>query len=118
MQMDVKEWFRAAVIGLVVGAGATAFVGFNYAGWTTMDSANKIATEKTKLGVADALAPYCMERAKADPTYASKLAALKAGNSYNQTAIIQDSGWATLPGTAEPDTTLAASCQVLLAASL
>lgn len=118
MNMDVKEWFRAALIGLVVGAGATAFTGFSYGGWTTMESANKIAVEKTKLGVADALAPYCIERAKADPTYATKLVALKAGNSYNQTAIIQDSGWATLPGTSEPDTRLAASCQVLLAASL
>jgi hypothetical protein len=59
-----------------------------------------------------------LERAKADPSNAGKLAALKAGNSYNQTAIIQDSGWATLPGSTEPDTRLAASCQVLLAASL
>lgn len=118
MKMDVKEWMRAALIGLVVGSGATAFLGFSYGGWTTVGSANAIAAQQTKLGVADALAPYCIERAKADPTYASKLEALKAGNSYNQTAIIQDSGWATLPGTSEPDTTLAASCQVLLAASL
>ena len=51
-------------------------------------------------------------------TLMSKVEALKAGNSYNQTAIIQDSGWATLPGTSQPDTHLAASCQVLLAASL
>jgi hypothetical protein len=116
--MDVKEWFRAAVIGLVVGSAATAFVGFTYGGWTTVAKADQIAIEKTKLGVADALAPYCLERAKADPTYATKLAALKAGNSYNQTAIIQDSGWATLPGSTKPDTNLAASCQVLMAASL
>ena len=116
--MDVKEWFRAAFIGLVVGGVATASAGFYYGGWTTAASAKAMATEQTLLGVADALAPYCVERAKADPTYASKLEALKAGNSYNQTAIIQDSGWATLPGTAQPDTHVAASCQVLLAASL
>ena len=118
MQMDVKEWFRAAFIGLVIGGVATASVGFYYGGWTTAASAKAMATEQTKLGVADALAPYCVERAKADPSYGSKLEALKAGNSYNQTAIIQDSGWATLPGGSEPDTHLAASCQVLLAASL
>lgn len=118
MQMDVKEWFRAAFIGLVIGGVATASVGFYYGGWTTADSAKAMATQQTRLGVADALAPYCVERAKADPSYGSKLEALKAGNSYNQTAIIQDSGWATLPGGSEPDTHLAASCQVLLAASL
>jgi hypothetical protein len=116
--MDVKEWFRAAFIGLVVGGIATASLGFYYGGWTTAAGAQALATEQTQLGVANALAPYCVERAKADPSYASKVEALKAGNSYNQTAIIQDSGWATLPGTSQPDTHLAASCQVLLAASL
>ena len=116
--MNLTEWLRAAVIGLVIGAGLTAFLGFSYGGWTTEGKANQLALAQTKLGVADALAPYCVERAKADPTYAAKLADLKAGNSYNQIAIIQDSGWATIAGQSAPDTALAAACQVQLATVL
>jgi hypothetical protein len=116
--MNVTEWLRAAVIGLVIGAGLTAFLGFSYGGWTTEGKANELAVEQTKLGVAEALAPFCVQRAKADPTYASKLEALKAGNSYNQTAIIKDSGWATRPGQSEPNDALAAAGQVQLAAAL
>lgn len=116
--MNLTEWLRAAVIGLVIGAGLTAFLGFSYGGWTTAGKADELALAQTKLGVADALAPFCVERAKADPTYASKLDALKAGNSYNQIAIIQDSGWATLAGQTEPDAALAEACQQKLSAVL
>ena len=87
--MSLTEWLRAALIGLVIGAGLTAFLGFSYGGWTTAAAAETLATAKAKLDVATALAPYCVEKAKADPTYASKLDAFKAGTSYNQIAIIQ-----------------------------
>jgi len=116
--MSLTEWLRAALIGLVIGAGLTAFLGFSYGGWTTAAAAETLATAKAKLDVATALAPYCVEKAKADPTYASKLDAFKAGTSYNQIAMIQDSGWATIAGTTTPNEALAAACQIQLAAAL
>ena len=115
--MSVTEWFRAAVIGLVVGAALTAFLGFSYGGWTTSAKADDLAKAQSALSVAEALAPYCVMTAKADPTYAAKLADLKAGNSYNQINIIKTAGWATRLGATDPDEALAAACQVQLAAT-
>jgi len=116
--MNLMEWLRAAVIGLVVGAGLTAALGFSYGGWVTTGKANVMAAEQAKLEVAEALAPYCVRKAQADPEYGSKLEALKAGNSYTQTAIIHDAGWATLLGATAPNPAVASACQVQLAAVL
>ena len=116
--MQATDYIRPVIIGLALGGALTAFVGFSYGGWVSSSKADELAVAQTKIGVGEALAPYCVAAAKADPTYGSLLEALKAGNSYDRTAIVTKAGWATPMGATAPNPALATACQELLATTL
>lgn len=113
--MDVKEWLRAAVIGVAVGGLATAGLGFSYGGWVTTAKALEQAAAQGELDVGMALVPYCVQAAHADPEFPAALVRLKAGTSYDREAIVSKAGWATPLGSTEPLEALAFACQEKLA---
>lgn len=115
--MNATDYIRPVIIGLALGGATTAFVGFSYGGWTSASKAKELAVAETRLGVGDALAPYCVLAAQADPAYGSLLESLKAGSSYDRTAIVTKAGWATPIGATEPNSALAAACQQKLSES-
>jgi hypothetical protein len=51
------ESLKRLLQGAAVGAVATIFVGFYWGGWSLGSSADKMATEQSKLAVVAALAP-------------------------------------------------------------
>ena len=116
--MKIRENIQPVIIGLVVGAAATAIVGFNWGGWVSTAKANEIATQKSALAVADVMTPYCVAAALADPNYATLFETMKAGTSYDRTAIVTKAGWATPMGLDKPNSALAASCQGKLTEAL
>ena len=58
--------------GATVGAIATIFVGFYWGGWSLGSTADKMATEQSKLAVVAALAPVCADKFRAQPDAAAK----------------------------------------------
>lgn len=112
--MKLPIWTKPALTGAAVGAVALAIVGFSWAGWVTASAANDMAGKASNAAVAQALLPYCVERASATES-AVALEGLKAATSYARKGMVEKAGWATPLGAEKPNTDLAQACQLKLA---
>jgi len=101
-------WSGLAAIALIL------VIGFTWGGWVTGKTAQALATTSTKAAVTARLAPICVAQFQQDPDKAQKLVALKALSSYKRSDYAGEQGWATMPGEAAPDRTVAAACANLL----
>lgn len=97
--------------GVAAGAVALAIVGFNWGGWVTGKSAEKLAEQRAEAAVVAALTPICVKQFQESDNATANLAALKAVNSWKQSDYVGDGGWATMPGsTEEPNRMVATAC--------
>jgi hypothetical protein len=98
--------------GAAAGAVALAFVGFNWGGWVTGGTAEKLAGERADAAIVSSLTPICVARFKASDKAPANLAALKEIKiSWEQADYVGKGGWATMPGSAaEPNSQVAAAC--------
>jgi hypothetical protein len=102
---------KAGAWGVVIGSILTMIVGFNWGGWTTSSTANQLATSRAEAAVTSTLVPFCVAREKADATKGKKLGELRAiTSSYDQTDFVMKTGWATFPGTPDPNRNVAEAC--------
>ena len=96
--------------GFVIGSIVTMIVGFNWGGWTTGSTTDRIAMERSTAAVTAALVPVCLEKSKADPAAIKKIVALKAlTSSYDQRDAVVKDGWATI-GAGEANRDVAEAC--------
>lgn len=104
----ITFWACLAAIVIVL------ILGFNWGGWVTGGSAQMLATATAKTAVITRLAPICVAQFQQDPGKAQKLTAFKALSSYERSDYAGKQGWATMPGEAKPDSSVAAACANLL----
>lgn len=116
--MKFPEWLKPALYGAFVGGAALAIVGFSWGGWVTTASAQKMAADQARIEVVAALVPVCLEQSRQDPNGADKLASLMGESSYKRGQLLMDTGWATMPGSTDPDRNVAKACMESLAAKL
>ena len=114
--MKTPEWLKPGLNGAALGAVAVAIVGFTWGGWVTGGTAKTMAAESARLEVVAALVPICLEQSKRDPQMAETLAALKGASSYQRSDLLMKTGWATMPGSEDPDRFVARACMDRLAA--
>ena len=114
--MKTPQWLKTALQGAAVGAGALAIVGFTWGGWVTEGKASKMAANQAKLEVVAALVPICLEQSKQDPLAMDTLAEMKDARTYQRSDILMKAGWATMPGSSDPDRGVASACMEKLAA--
>lgn len=100
--------------GIAIGAGATMFIGFYWAGWVTGSTASNVAQRDAKEAAIAALAPICVAKFNSNADVEANLATLKKISSWQQASFIEQGGWATMPGTATPDIGVAQACAELL----
>jgi hypothetical protein len=112
--MKFPEWTKPALMGAGAGAIALAIVGFNWGGWMTESSANKMSSKSSMAAVAAALMPYCLQNSQGDPNSMDVLAKFEKASSYQRRGIVEEAGWATPLGAERPDRALAEACQVAL----
>ena len=87
------------------------FVGFSWGGWSTSVTTNQLAMSRAEAAVTTALVPICIAQEKIDAAKDKKLGELKAiTSSYEQTDFVVKAGWATFPGTADPNRNVAEAC--------
>jgi hypothetical protein len=97
--------------GAVSGAIALAIVGFNWGGWVTGGTAERLADARTNAAVVASLVPICVAQFQKSPEAGGRLAALKEVKSWEQGGYVINGGWATMPGSsAEPNRNVAAAC--------
>jgi hypothetical protein len=112
IMMKSPEWLKPAVWGGIVGAAIIAAVGLS-AGWVvTTGSAKELAAKQEEKAVLAALTPICVAQFKTQTpeTRTTQLAALKGESSYQQGDYVEKQGWATMPGSKEPNDEVADAC--------
>ncbi len=114
--MTTPKWLKPGLWGAVTGAVALAIIGFSWGGWVTGSTADQLASDKAKLEVVAALVPICIEQSKQDPQVADKLTELKAASSYRRRDMLIKAGWATMPGSNDPNRRVASACMDKLSA--
>ena len=100
-----------AIIGAIV---LTMIVGFNWGGWVTGGTAQKMGKTMAQDAVVQRLAPICVTQFNQDQGKIQKLRELKAAKAYQRDDYIKEQGWATMPGEEEPDNKVADACAKLL----
>jgi hypothetical protein len=116
--MKITAQTKPALWGGVIGAVAVAIAGFTWGGWVTGGTAESMATAEAKAAVVAALAPICLAQAKSDPQSPATMAKLKETSNYQRGSIVMEAGWATMPGSTEPNRAVADACLVALAPEL
>jgi hypothetical protein len=91
-------WFWSCAICIV----ATIVVGFAWGGWVTGGTATRMASDAADGARAQLAAASCVIRFEHGPDAATRLAALKKADSYEQGDLITKGGWATMPGDTNP----------------
>ena len=115
-KMNIPEWLKPALYGAAAGAVALAIVGFSWGGWVTGGTAKQMASDQARLEVVAALVPICMEQSSQDPQVVETLAQLKDTSSYLRSNMLTKVGWATMPGSSDPNRDVARVCMDKLAA--
>ena len=113
--MKFPEWLKPAFYGAVAGAEAISIAGFSWGGWVTGSSAREMAADQAKLEVVAALVPVCVEQSRLDPNVIATLASLKGEATYKRGDMLMKAGWATMPGSTDPDRNVAKACMEKLA---
>jgi dienelactone hydrolase len=107
---------KPALWGAVGGAVALAIIGFSWGGWVTGGTAKQMASDQARLEVVAALVPVCLAQSSQDPKSVETLALLKDASSYKRSDMLMKAGWATMPGTSDPNRYVASACMEKLAA--
>ncbi len=114
--MNIPEWLKPALYGAAAGAVALAIVGFSWGGWVTGGAAKQMAANQAKLEVVAALVPICAQQSKQDPQVVDTLAQLRDAGSWQRSDMLMKAGWATMPGSSDPNRDVARACMEKLAA--
>ncbi|MGF1628141.1 MAG: hypothetical protein ACFCUT_01585 [Kiloniellaceae bacterium] len=113
--MNAPEWLKPVAYGSVAGAIALAIVGFSWGGWVTGGTADKMANDHARQEVVAALVPICVEQSRLDPRLTETLAQLQAATNYKRSDMLMEAGWATMPGSTDPNRAVASACMEKLA---
>ena len=113
--MNTPVWTKPALLGGGIGAVATVIVGFGWGGWVTGAKAEVMVRDEAKAAVVAALVPICLEQSRLDPQSIATLAVLKDTSRYQRNDILMEAGWATMPGSTEPNSDVARACMDQLA---
>jgi hypothetical protein len=113
--MEVSREIRAAVKpalwGAAAGAVALAIVGFGWGGWVTGGTAETLAKNSAATAVIAALTPICVEKFQQAADASANLAEMKkAAYAWDQSKFVEKGGWATMPGSTEPNSAVAKAC--------
>ena len=109
--MKVHPGLKPALWGAVVGAVGIAVVGFSTLGWTLASTADRMANERAEVAVVAVLTPVCVAKFEAQADAATKLVEFKkVSTSWDQSSFIEKGGWATMPGSATPNSAVAHAC--------
>lgn len=114
--MNIPDRLKHGLVGAVAGAIALSIVGFSWGGWVTGGTAKQMASDQARLEVVAALVPICLEQSSQDPQVVATLAELKDTINYRRSEMLMKAGWATMPGSSDPNRDVARACMERLAA--
>jgi hypothetical protein len=111
---NIMATVKSALIGAAAGAGALAVLGFNWGGWVTGSTAERIADRKAGAAVVLALAPICVDRFRHQPDAGAYFVSFQELSSYDQTGFIEKGGWAATLGGEQDSLAIIHACAASL----
>jgi hypothetical protein len=110
---SIRDSLPDMIKGAIVGAIATMFVGFYFAGWTLGSTAERQVKEAEQAGIVRVLAPICVDKFEHSVDVTANMDALKKADSWKRDEMIEKAGWTKFPGS-EPDRKVAEACATML----
>ncbi|RTE94306.1 MULTISPECIES: hypothetical protein [Bradyrhizobium] len=108
---ETKAAVRSALWGAAAGAIALAIMGFSWGGWVTGGTAETLARNSAAMAVVAALTPICVEKFRQAADAPANLVEMKkATYAWDQSKFVEKGGWATMPGSTEPNSAVAKAC--------
>ncbi len=101
-------------LGALAGAVAITWTGFDALGWKTAGASATLGKRQADMAVVSALASICEARFRKEADFPARLAALEKTERYSRGEVIWKAGWATMPGSAEPNQDVGRACAELL----
>jgi hypothetical protein len=109
------ESLTRLVQGAIAGFIATVVIGFNWGGWTLESTSKQMSEKHASAALVAVLAPMCADKFRGASDASLNRAEFEKVSSWMQDSYIQKGGWATFPGMAAPDLSIAQACAKLLA---
>jgi len=111
ISQETKAAMKPALWGAAAGAVALAIVGFGWGGWVTGGTAEALAKNNAATAVVAALTPICVEKFRQATDASANLVEMKkATYAWDQSKFVEKGGWATMPGSTEPNSAVARAC--------
>ncbi len=104
------ESLKRLAQGAAVGAVATMIIGFYWGGWVLGKTAETNATTLVNAALVQAYGPVCIERFKHQPNVEAKWVELTKVDTWRRDSYIEESGFATPPGSTSPNAAIADAC--------
>ena len=101
-------------LGALAGAAAISWAGFDAFGWKTSGASEMLGKRQADAAVVSALAVICDARFRAEANFPVRLAALEKLERYSRGEAVWKAGWATMPGSKEPNQDVGRACAELL----
>jgi hypothetical protein len=106
--------WKPFTLGAFAGALLLLWAGFDGLGWKTASNAERISKRQADAAVVSALASICDANFRKAANLPARLAALEKVDRYSRGETVWKAGWATLPGSAEPNREVGSACAELL----
>lgn len=100
--------------GAGIGTIATVTLGFGLGGWVLGGTAEKQSMEASRNAVVSVLAPICVDNFQRADAGTQALTTFQKEVMYKQTVLIEEGGWAVLPGNEKAGVGVASACAALL----
>ena len=108
---DKARATKAGVFWIATGAIIlTIFIGFRWGGWVTNGTAQRMTND----AITERLSLICVGQFNQDPQKDQKLTEFMDTSYYQRDDYVKDQGWATMPGEARPNSSVADGCVTLI----
>lgn len=100
--------------GFVLGGIAAMLIGFQWGGWSTATTTQKMSDE----AVLASRAAICVSQFRSAPAYKANIKEFEAAESYRKSELVEKGGWDRMPGQDAASWGVAAACVAGLEASV
>ena len=119
LPLILQAELRARLIqGAVAGSLLTVAVGFGFSGWQMQTNVERRTDAAVTKAVVAALTPICVDKFRQAADVKATLVALNAVDSWKRDGFVEKGGWATFPGSKEPNSDVADACARILSGDI